>query len=92
MTFVPIEGTTTGPTRPSVAEMDESGVYQLTPFRGTAGLVPGQYKIRVSYYDLKPGADPNVEGNWVEHQYEAEQLTVESGARSVDHTVTVMQP
>jgi hypothetical protein len=84
--FTPTEGT---PGRPSAAEADESGNYRVTSFRGADGMPPGAYKVRVTYFDLKPGADPNNDANWIEHDYQAGELNVDAESDGVEFDVTV---
>ena len=75
--------------RPSSATVQPDGAYEVKSFRRSKGLLPGTYKIQVSYYDLKPGADPNVETNYVESVHEAGELVVDADADEVEHNIEV---
>jgi hypothetical protein len=81
--------TPTGGGRPSAAEADESGDYRVTSFRGAEGMPPGSYRVRVTYFDLKPGTDPNNDANWIQHDYEAGELKVDAESDGVQHDITV---
>ncbi len=88
LTFVPQDST--GPVRPSGGEMAQDGTYQPVAFRGVNGLYPGTYSVRVSYFDLKPGGNRNVEADWIEHTHEpTEALVVESGSSGATYDITV---
>jgi hypothetical protein len=88
LSFLPQE--TNGIIRPNGGEMTSDGAYELAPFRGVKGLYPGTYSILVSYYDLKPGGNRNVEADWIAHEYETtESLVIEAGARRMTHPITV---
>ena len=89
LTFVPVEGSTDGPIRPNGATMQADGTYQMAPYQGVEGLLPGRYIVRVSYYDLKPGGNPDREADWIEYTHEGSELVVEPGAGSVEHDVEV---
>ena len=90
LTFVPVEdGSTEGGIRPNGATMQADGTYRMTPYQGVEGLVPGRYTVRVSYFDLKPGGDPQRENDWIEHKFEADELVIEAGSRAVEYDVQV---
>ena len=89
MTFVPLDDSAEGSIRPNGATMEPDGSYRMTPFQGVEGLLPGRYSVRVSYFDLKPGGNPDREGDWIEHNYEADELLVEAGSRRIEHNVEV---
>ena len=76
-------------TRPTSAVVQPDGEYQAKAFRDSKGLVPGTYKIRVSYYDLKPGANPDLDTSYVESSYDAGELVVDASAGSVEHNIEV---
>lgn len=94
LTFVPsvvpedVGGGESG-VRPGGATMEPDGTYRLSPFKGVEGLLPGTYKVRVSYFDLKKNGNPDREGDWRETSFEAEELVVEAGSRAVEHDITV---
>jgi hypothetical protein len=75
--------------RPSVAETKEDGAYEVKAFQRSDGLVPGTYLVRVSYFDLKPGADPKYDESWIEKRYDAGELVIESGSDDVEFNVEV---
>jgi hypothetical protein len=87
--FLPNEGGGAALHRPSMATMQSDGTFEVTPFQGTQGLVPGTYKVRVTYYDLKPGSDSNQETNWIRKEYAAPNLQIDSGSSSITHNITV---
>lgn len=89
LSFVPIEDKTTGSVRGSGAVMESDGTYEVTEFQGVHGLLPGRYKVNVEYYDLKPGGNPNVEGDWIPFTHEAGELVIEPGSGAVEHIVEV---
>lgn len=85
--FQPVQ--TESISRPSSATVQPDGSYEAKAFRQSDGLVPGTYKVQVSYYDLKPGANANLETSYVESVYEADELVVDPDARSVEHNIEV---
>jgi len=78
-----------GVSRPSVAEMQEDGSYSVTAFKGSDGLLPGSYRVEVSFFDLKPGGNPNSETGWVERRHDAGELVVDADSSGVEYNVTV---
>ena len=90
LTFVPLDEPADGGTiRPSGATMQADGSYRMTPYLGVEGLLPGRYAVRVSYFDLKPGGNPDREADWIEHKFEGDELVIEPGSRSVEYDVEV---
>lgn len=90
LTFVPADGSAEGETlRPNGATMEPDGAYRMTPYQGVEGLMPGRYTVRVSYFDLRPGGNPDREGDWKEFSHVADELVVEPGSRAVEHDVMV---
>ncbi len=90
LTFVPLDDSTAGGTiRPNGATMEPNGAYRMTPYQGVEGLIPGRYAVRVSYFDLKPGGNPDREADWIEHKFEADELLIESGSRAIEYNVEV---
>jgi hypothetical protein len=89
LSFVPIEDATTGSVRGSGAVMESDGTYEATEYQGVNGLLPGRYKVNVEYYDLKPGGNPDVEGDWVRQEHQAGELVVEPGSGAIEHVVEV---
>jgi hypothetical protein len=85
--FKPIKSE--GLTRPTVAERASNGSYTAKAFSSSRGLIPGTYKIEVTYYDLKPGKDPNIETSWAESNFDAGQLVVESNASGIEHDIEI---
>jgi hypothetical protein len=76
-------------TRPTMASPEPDGSYEVKSFRQSKGLLPGTYKVEVSYFDLKPGADPNIETNYIESVFDAGELVVDSDADEVEHNIEV---
>jgi hypothetical protein len=85
--FQPVQ--TASVTRPSSATTEADGTYEAKAFRDSDGLVPGTYKVQVSYYDLRPGANPNLETSYVESVYDAGELVVADDADEVEHNIEV---
>jgi len=78
-----------GVVRPSVAEIDADGTYTVKAFKDSDGLLPGSYRIQVSYFDLKPGGNPNSEQGWTERKHDAGELIVPADADEVEHDIEV---
>lgn len=87
LTFVPTE--TKEGIRPGSATMDADGTYRVTPHKGVAGLLPGRYAVRISYFDLKKNGNPERDGDWIEKTFEGAELVVEEGSRAVTHDIEV---
>jgi hypothetical protein len=51
--------------------------------------LPGTYRVDVSYFDLKPGGNPNSEGGWTERKHDAGELVVEAGSSGVEFNIKV---
>jgi hypothetical protein len=85
--FRPIQAETI--TRPSMSTPAENGSYEVKSFRDSNGLLPGTYKVEVTYFDLKPGANPNIETNYIESAFDAGELVVDADAGSVEHNIEV---
>ena len=83
--------TSTGvaPLRPSVVQTEPDGSYAVKAFKDSDGLLPGTYRVVVSYFDLKPGGNPNSEGGWVEHKHDAGELVVDADADEIEHNIEV---
>jgi hypothetical protein len=78
-----------GLNRPAVAERTPNGSYAAKAFSTSRGLLPGTYRIEISYYDLKPGKDPNIETNWAETNFSAGELVVEAGSSGVEKNIDI---
>ena len=87
LTFVPT-GDAAG-ARSGGATMESDGTYRLSPFKGVEGLLPGTYKVRVSYFDLKKNGNPDRESDWRESTFEAEELVIEEGSKPISHDIDV---
>ena len=71
-------------------EMHADGTYTITPFKGVSGLFPGTYVVRIAFYDLRPGGNPDSDAGFIERQYVVpEKLVIESGSRPVTYDVEV---
>jgi hypothetical protein len=75
--------------RPCAAATEPDGTYQVKAFQQSKGLVPGTYRIRVSYFDLKPGANPELDTSWVETRYDAGELVVDADSSGIEHNIEV---
>ena len=89
LTFVPTEVPEGEQLRPNGATMHADGSYEMTPHLGVKGLLPGKYVVRVAYYDLRPGGNPDREGDWRERTYEAEPLEIQPGESKVEYDIVV---
>jgi hypothetical protein len=85
--FRPVESSTF--LRPSSATVRPDGAYEAKAYRDSKGLLPGTYKVRVLYYNLKPGANPDLETNYTEAAYDAGELVVGADADEVEHNIEV---
>ena len=85
--FRPIEST--GAARPAVSQTAEDGTYEVKAFKNAEGLLPGTYSLNVSYIDVKPGADPSVESNWISQSFDAGEVSVPADSDEVEHNITV---
>lgn len=89
LSFIPTNKAEGVPIRPNGANMEPDGNYTLTEYKGVEGLMPGNYQVRVTYFDLKPKGNPDREGDWKEQNYDAGELMVEEGAGAVEHHIVV---
>jgi hypothetical protein len=78
-----------GPSRPSIAQMEEDGSYAVKAYKDSDGLLPGTYQIEVSYYDLKPGGNPKSEAGWIEQKHDAGKLVVDADSDGVEFNITL---
>jgi hypothetical protein len=85
--FRPIK--TEGLTRPAIAECASNGSYSAKAFSSSRGLIPGTYKIDVTYYDLTPGKDPKIGSSWAESNYNAGELAVEANSGGIQHDIEI---
>ena len=72
-----------------MATPDPDGSYEVNAFKNSEGLLPGTYNVKVSYFDLKPGADPNSETGYAESAFDAGELVVDLDAGEVEHDIEV---
>ena len=89
--FRPKEVYGDGPTRPSSKRLDDTGHFEVSSFGDGDGLVPGKYEVAVVYYDLRPGGDPDNEGNWIAQQFIAPPLDLTPDTPS-PHTLDITIP
>jgi hypothetical protein len=78
-----------GPLRPSFAERQPDGSYQVTAFKRSKGLIPGTYRVQLVFHDLKPGADPKLETSWKLTNYDGGVINVEPSSGGVEHNIEV---
>lgn len=81
--------TSQGPSRPSVTEVEDDGTYEARAFKDSDGLIPGTYRISVSYFDPKPGGNPSSHANYIERTFDAGEVVVAPEADEVEHNVDV---
>jgi hypothetical protein len=78
-----------GLNRPAIAERAANGKYAAKAFSTSKGLIPGTYRIELSYYDLTPGKDPNLETSWAETNFSAGEVVVDAGTSGVEKNIEV---
>jgi hypothetical protein len=78
-----------GLTRPAVAERSPNGSYAAKSFSTSKGLLPGTYNVEVSYYDLVPGKNPELETSWAETNFNAGELVVDANSSGVEHNIEI---
>ena len=82
--FQPTEVADGDPLRPATANVDEEGAFEVTSFREGDGLVPGTYQVKIVYFTLRPGGNPEIESHYQEYTRVMDNLTVESGKRQAE--------
>jgi hypothetical protein len=75
--------------RPASTTADADGSYEAKAFRDSDGLMPGTYKVQVSYFDLKPGANPDLDTSYTESTYDAGELVVDSDEGEIERNIEV---
>lgn len=91
--FQPLE--VAGESRPCFATIEKDGTYQVFAFKDAGakptvkGLVPGKYALKVVYYDLQPGANPDFESSWTESTRDLGEVVVDADADHVEHDIDV---
>src|SRR2546423_75137 len=78
-----------GINRPTFADRQSNGGYTAKSFSGSRGLLPGTYRVRVNWYQLKPGKDPNRESNWNEISFDDGELVVDADSSGIKHDIEV---
>jgi hypothetical protein len=78
-----------GTNRPTFADRQSNGGYTAKSFSSSRGLLPGTYRVRVNWYQLKPGKDPNKESNWDEISFDAGELVVGPNSSGIKHDIDV---
>jgi hypothetical protein len=78
-----------GPLRPSFADRQADGTYRVTAFKKSKGLIPGTYRVKLVFHDLKPGADPKQETSWKLTNYDGGEVNVDAASGGVEHNVEV---
>jgi hypothetical protein len=76
-------------TRPAFVTAAPDGSYEVKAFQRSEGLLPATYQIQVTYFDLKPGANPDSQNGWIESRHDAGELVVESGSGGIEHNIVV---
>lgn len=85
--FQPLE--VEGLSRPSTTKCEPDGSYTVKAFKDSRGLIPGKYRIRVAYYDLKKGADPALEASWRKSSFDAGEVVVDASSSGLEHNIEV---
>src|SRR3954452_6372872 len=78
-----------GPLRPSFADRQADGSYQVKAFKNSRGLIPGTYHVQLVFHDLKPGADPKQESAWKLTNYDGGELKVDAASGGVEFNIEV---
>ena len=78
-----------GPKRPSFADRQPDGHYQVKAFKDSYGLIPGTYRVQLVFHDLKPGADPKTESGWKLTNYDGGEVNVDPNSRGVEYNIEV---
>jgi hypothetical protein len=85
--FTPI--TSAGPLRPSFAELEPDGSYQMKAFERSKGLIPGKYQITVTLHDAKPGGNLKLESGWKNTDVDAGEVEVPADSKGIEHNIEV---
>lgn len=78
-----------GPLRPSFADRQPDGSYQVKAFKHSKGLIPGTYRVLLVFHDLKPGHDPKLESSWKITNYDGGEIQVTADSGGVEHNIEV---
>jgi hypothetical protein len=78
-----------GVIRPAATERQSNGSYSVNAFSSSKGLIPGTYRIDVTYYDLAPGKDASDRSNWMPTTYDAGEVVVSADSSGVEHNIEV---
>ena len=78
-----------GPKRPSYADRQADGHYQVKAFKNSRGLIPGTYHVMLVFHDLKPGKDPTKESSWNLTNYDGGDVNVEASSGGVEYNIEV---
>ena len=85
--FTPV--TSEGPLRPSFAELQPDGTYQMKAFERSKGLIPGKYRITVTLHDAKPGGNLKLESGWKNTDVDAGEVEVPADSKGIEHNIEV---
>jgi len=78
-----------GPLRPSFADRQPDGTYQVKAFKKSKGLIPGTYRVLVVCHDLKPGANPKLETSWILTNHDGGEVNVDAKSGGVEHNIEI---
>lgn len=78
-----------GPKRPSYTDRQPDGRYKVKAFPNSRGLVPGTYRVKLIFRDLKAGADPKSESSWTLTNYDGGEVNVEPTSGGVEYNIEV---
>ncbi|HEX4415842.1 MAG TPA: hypothetical protein VH107_19585 [Lacipirellulaceae bacterium] len=78
-----------GPKRPSFANRQADGHYQVKAFQNSRGLIPGTYHVQLVFHDLKPGADPKKDSGWNITNYDGGEINVDPSSGGVEYNIEV---
>ena len=70
-------------------EVGPDGAFTANTLPGRVGMMPGNYKVLVEYYDLKPGGNPKLESAFLLNEFFAEPLELKAGQDAVELTINV---
>ena len=75
--------------RPSSVEVRSDGNFTINTLPGRVGLMPGNYKVLVEYYDLKPGGNAAIETDFLLGEFYADPLELKTGQDPVELKINV---
>ena len=78
-----------GPLRPSISNLQPDGSYRMKAYIKSKGLVPGTYRVLLTFHDPKPGGDIKQESGWTATEYDAGEVEVPAVSSGIEHNIEV---